>query len=100
MHLRPEAALAAESIRWWIADPLAGGAESVVHIDFARPRRGGWFRMWANLPGLMLNITTGAYTHALLPGWEYTRSEMKTEMLDDLDLLARTGEQPKVATRK
>lgn len=39
------------------------------------------------------------YTHALLPNWEYTISEMRTEMIDDLEHLAATGERPKVATR-
>ena len=39
------------------------------------------------------------YVHALLPKWEYTVAEMRTEMLDDLEHLAATGEQPKAATR-
>jgi hypothetical protein len=91
--LRPAA------IRAAIADPTTAGEPSIVHIDFARPRRGAWFRTWGNLPGLMLDIGRKVYSHTLLPRWEYTPREMKTEMLEDLDRFAETGEQPKEATR-
>lgn len=65
----------------------------------ARPRRGVWLAMWSNLPGLALDCGRRCYSHSLLPGWEYTIAEMRTEMIDDLEHFARTGEQPKIATR-
>ena len=65
----------------------------------ARPRRGVWLATWPNLPGLTLDCGRRVYTRTLLPKWEYTVAEMRTEMLDDLEYLAETGEQPKVATR-
>ena len=70
-----------------------------MHVDLARPRRGVWLATWPNLPGLMLDLGKRTYTHELLPGWEYTPAEMRTEMVDDLERFAETGEQPKVATR-
>ena len=47
----------------------------------------------------MRDLGTGAYTHVLLPGWQYTDAEMRTEMIEDLERFATTGEQPKVSTR-
>lgn len=93
------AAEAVKSIRTAIADPTRAGERSTAHIDFSRPRRGMWIEMWTNLPGLMRDCSTGAYTHTLLPGWKYTTAEMRTEMLEDLERFALTGEQPKEATR-
>ena len=96
---RSRAAESAKAIRAWIANPLTAGDRTTAHIDMARPRRGLWVEMWTGLPGLMRDCSTGAYTHALLPGWQYTVGEMKTEMIEDLERFAETGEQPKVATR-
>lgn len=58
-----------------------------------------WVTIWSGLPGLMLDAGRRRYSHTLLPGWEYTVAEMRTEMIEDLERLADTGERPKVATR-
>lgn len=71
-----------------------------MHVDLSRPRRGVWLTMWKNLPGLTFDMGLKAYQHVLLPGWEYTVREMRTEMIEDLDRLADTGERPTKATRK
>lgn len=71
-----------------------------MHLDLARPRRGVWLAMWANLPGLMNDCGSLSWSHVLLPGWTYTLAEMRTEMLDDLEHFAVSGEQPKTATRR
>lgn len=96
---REEAASAARAIRRAIADPKTAGERSTMHIDMSRPRRGVWLFTWANLPGLTLEAGRHLYSHTLLPGWEYTQAELRTEMLDDLEHFAETGELPKVATR-
>lgn len=90
---------AARAIRASIKDPTSAGERRVAHILLSRPRRGLWMATWENLPGLTFDAGRRTYSHALLPTWEYTIAEMKTEMLDDLDKLAATGEQPKEATR-
>ena len=95
---RDEARQAAAAIRAALVDPASAGTQGVVHLDLARPRRGVWLKTWSNLPGLHLDIGRRSYTHVLLPGWEYTPSEMRSEMIDDLEHFAATGEQPKVAT--
>lgn len=69
-------------------------------MHLARPRRGIWLVTWENLPGLMFDAGRRMYSHVLLPRWEYSVAEMRTEMLDDLDHFALTGEQPKTATNK
>ncbi len=97
MKDRLAAQVSADAIRAAIADPVKAGERGTVHVDFARPRRGVWLTTWAKLPGLFFDGK--AYTHSLLPGWQYTVSEMRGEMLDDLEHFARTGEQPKEATR-
>lgn len=96
---REKARASAIAIRAAVSDPLVAGEMTVIHIDLSRPRRGLWMTTWGNLPGLMFDAGKRSYTHALLPGWEYTVSEMRTEMIDDLERLADTGERPKVATR-
>jgi hypothetical protein len=96
---RSDAAKAAAAIRRAIADPSSAGERSVVHLDLARPRRGVWLATWTNLPGLTLDCGRRAYSHALLPKWEYAVAEMRTEMIEDLEHFAATGEQPKAATR-
>lgn len=97
---REAARKSAAAIRESIAHPKSAGVRSVIHIDMSRPRRGVWLFTWENLPGLSLDSGRRMYAHTLLPGWEYSILEMRTEMLDDLDLLAETGERPKVATAK
>jgi hypothetical protein len=94
-----QAKQSAMAIRRAIADPTSVGEPSVTHLLMARPRRGMWIKTWSNLPGLMLDAGTRSYTHTLLPGWQYTPREMKTEMVEDLERFADTGEQPKEATR-
>lgn len=96
---RAQAAALAIAIREAIADPTTAGEPTTVHVDYSNPRRGVWLTIWPNLPGLFLNKARRAYTHRLLPGWEYTPREMRTEMVEDLERLAATGERPKVATR-
>jgi hypothetical protein len=97
--VRLRAAAAAAAIRAALADPVAAGERGTLHVDMARPRRGVWFKTWANLPGLFCDPARKTYTHALLPGWEYTVAEMRGEMIEDLERLAATGEQPTKATR-
>ena len=55
--------------------------------------------MWENLPGLTLDLGRKSYTHTLLPGWEYNVREMRSELIEDLEHLAATGERPKEITR-
>lgn len=100
LKIRAEARTAALAIRAAIADRSLAGKRSVAHLLVARPRRGVWLVTWSKLPGLMLDAGRRVYWHTLLPAWEYTVAEMKTEMLDDLDHFALTGEQPKTATTK
>lgn len=97
MTVREDAARAAASLRAALADPSLMGAPVITHVLLGNPRRGIWLQNWPGVPGL--HQSNRAFTHALLPGWEYTSAEMRTEMLDDLDRLAATGETPKVATR-
>lgn len=94
-----QAAEAARALRAIVADPATAGERTVAHFDLARPRRGVWVEMWSNLPGLMRDCRSGQYTHVLLPGWQYTAYEVRSEMIEDLEHLALTGEQPKTATR-
>lgn len=73
--------------------------------------QGFWLqeRTYKGLPGFK-RVDTGprgfgrgrgsrtAFTHALLPGWEYDRGELR-EMLDDLEKLAAGEGPPTEATR-
>lgn len=97
---RQKAADVASGIRAAIANPRTAGDRMTAHIDLSRPRRGVWLVMWSNLPGLTLDCGRRVYSHTLLPGWEYTPAELRTELIADLEHFAETGEQPKVATRK
>lgn len=97
---RTGAPTAVVAIRLALREPESAGERCVMHVDMARPRRGVWLATWPNLPGLILDLGRRTYTHTLLPGWEYNVQEMRTEMLEDLDKLATTGELPKVATRR
>lgn len=94
-----KARAAADALRAALVDPASAGDRSVAHILLARPRRGVWLATWSNLPGLTLDCGRRVYSHELLPKWEYTIPEMRTEMIGDLDRLAETGKQPTVATR-
>ena len=97
---RVAARAAAAALRRAIADPSTMGAESMMHIDLCRPRRGVWLTSWANLPGLHRSIGAGerSYTHDLLPGWQYARHEIRSEMIPDLEALAEHGVRPTEAT--
>lgn len=97
---RQRAAASAAAIRAAIADPSEAGEPATVHLDLSRPRRGVWLTTWSKLGGLSLERGRKVYTHPLLPGWEYTVAELKTEMLEDLDRLAAEGVRPTVATRE
>mgnify|MGYP000950717750 CR=1 FL=1 len=98
---RADAASAAAALKAAIADPSTMGERSVAHLSLSRPRRGEWWTTWANLPGfLRAGRGTGTrYSHALLPGWEYTRREVLSEMIPDLEALAERGVRPTEATR-
>jgi hypothetical protein len=96
MRERADAAIAARALRAVIADPTKLGERSVMHIDFSRPRRAEWHETWSGLPGF--SRVNGLYRHALLPGWEYRRSEIKNEMIPDLEALAERGVRPTQAT--
>jgi hypothetical protein len=100
---RERAAQAVSALRLAVADPSAAGERQVTFIDWRTPggrRRGTCLTTWENLPGLTLDMGRGAYAHVLLPGWEYDPREMRTEMIEDLERLAKAGERPKVATRR
>jgi hypothetical protein len=98
MSDRDRAARAAEEIRIWLDQPDLYESRC-THILLANPRRGMWVEMWTGIPGFMRDNLTGEYQHSLLPGWTYNRAEVQTEMLEDLERFAATGERPKVATR-
>ena len=96
---RASARAAAAALRAALADPSTMGARSVMHIDLRRPRRGEWHETWAGLPGFS-RINGRSYQHALLPGWEYLRSEVRSELIPDLDALAELGVRPSASTRQ
>lgn len=99
LKLRAEARRSALAIRATLADRSLAGERRTAHLNLGR-RRGAWLVTWEKLPGLMLDAGRRMYSHILLPGWEYTVAEMKTEMIEDLDHFALTGERPKVSTNK
>ena len=96
MQERADAARAARALRAAIADPSTKGDERTMHVDYSRPRRGEWITTWSNLPGF--TRVNGRYQHACLPGWQYARAEIKTEMIPDLEALAERGVRPTEAT--
>ncbi|TGD98073.1 hypothetical protein [Methylobacterium nonmethylotrophicum] len=96
MQERAAAAIAAQALRAVIADHTKLGTRSVMHVDMSRPRRGVWIEWWSGVPGFRRE--NGRYEHDLLPGWSYTRAEIKAEMIPDLEALAERGERPTVAT--
>lgn len=93
---RETARAAAIALRAAIADPTTMGAQSTMHIDYSRPRRGEWVTTWDNLPGF--SRVNGCYRHASLPGWEYTRGEIVSELIPDLEALAKHGVRPTEVT--
>lgn len=95
---RIDAKSAVAALRLVISDPSTMGKRSVVHIDLSQPRRGEWWETWANLPGFT-RINGDRFTHRLLPGWEYSRDEIKVELIPDLEALAERGVLPTEATR-
>lgn len=98
---RDQAREAARALRAALADPSTMGAKAVTHVDLARPRRGEWWETWENLPGFVrINGRNGYYAHALLPGWSYTRAEVRAELIPDLEALAEHGVRPTEATNQ
>ena len=93
---REAAAIAAEALKAALIDPTTMGKRSVVHLDFSRPRRGEWHVTWSNLPGFLQ--VNDRFSHACLPGWEYTKAEVAAEMIPDLQALAVHGVRPCQAT--
>lgn len=96
---REAAAEAARALRAAIEDPALMGAKSTLHIDYGRPRRGEWLETWQGLPGFTRINGGQNYSHACLPGWQYTKDEIRSEMIPDLEKLASTGERPTKTTR-
>lgn len=97
MEERQRARDGAVALRKAIADPSTMGEQTNAHVDLCRPRRGEWWTMWANLPGFR-RVNGSRYSHACLPGWTYARSEIKTELIPDLEALAERGVRPTEAT--
>jgi hypothetical protein len=95
MEERAAAAVCARALKAVLGGaPL--GDPTTAHIDMSRPRRSLWITRWANVPGF--SRVNGFYEHDLLPGWRYTRAEVKAEMIPDLELLAERGVRPTTAT--
>lgn len=92
MQEREAAAIAARALTAAIVDASTMGAHSVTFLDFGRPRRGECHITWANLPGFLQ--VNDRYSHACLPGWEYTKAEIAAEMIPDLRALAEHGVRP------
>jgi cytochrome P450 len=108
-EIRQAAARAAKALREHIAARRAGSPrpepDEVIHAD-ARPQY-WWMYRWKHLPGLSLTLggstrsrkaSKPAFTHDLLPRWEYLQRELP-EMIDDLEALAAGKGQPTEATR-
>lgn len=98
---REKARKAAAALRAALADPFARGESSTMHADLSRPRRGVWITTWSNLPGFVREQCSRSglsYSHECLPGWSYQRSEIRSEMIPDLEALAERGERPTTAT--
>lgn len=88
---------AAAALRAAIADPTTMGERTVMFVDYGSPRRGECLTMWANLPGFIRH-SGSVYSHTCLPGWQYTRAEIKTELIPDLEALAERGQRPTQVT--
>jgi hypothetical protein len=94
---RAAARVSAAQIRAALLDPEQAGKRIVALVTMARPRRAVRITTWSGLAGV---TRWGAdFMHDLLPGWACTPAEFKTEMLDDLDRLAETGERPTAPSR-
>lgn len=93
---RQKACEAAQALRAVANGEMMLTNQMDAHIDYSRPRRGEWVTTWGNLPGL--SRVNGRFRHACLPGWEYTRAEVRSEMIPDLEALAERGERPTEAT--
>lgn len=96
-HERDLARAAALALRAAIADPATMGEIQSTHVYYTT-RHGEWVDTWSNLPGFV-RASGPVYRHVLLPGWQYTRAEIRTEMIPDLEALAERGERPTEATR-
>lgn len=96
-HERRLARDAARALRAAIANPTKMGQEQVMFVDYGSPRRGEKLTIWEGLPGFIRH-GDGHYTHACLPGWQYTKAEIVREMIPDLEALAEHGIRPTEAT--
>ncbi|MCJ2051668.1 hypothetical protein [Methylobacterium sp. J-070] len=94
---REAAAIAVEALTAALADPTMMGQRSVAFLDFSNPRRGECHITWANLPGFFQ--VNDRYSHACLPGWEYTKAEIAAEMIPDLQALAVHAVRPCLPTK-
>lgn len=97
MKERQKAREAAQALRAVIAREMPMGEQMTAHIDYSRCRS-EWITTWTNLPGFL--CANGRFRHVCLPGWEYTKVEVRTEMIPDLEALAERGERPVEATAK
>lgn len=93
---RAAAARSAQAMLAAIEDPALRGKAQTMHVDLSRPRRGEWWTTWTGLPGLVR--INGQFCHVLLPGWRYSRAEVRLELIPDLIRLAEHGERPTDAT--
>lgn len=96
MEERQKAREAAQALRAVADGTMPAGERMSAHIDYSRPRRAEWLTTWTNLPGFIR--ANGRFRHVCLPGWEYTRAEVRSEMIPDLEALAERGERPTEAT--
>jgi hypothetical protein len=96
MQERADAAIAARVLAAAISDPVTAGRSSVMFLTLGRPRRGERHITWSNLPGFLK--VNDRYSHACLPGWEYTKAEVEAEMIPDLRALAEHGVRPCLPT--
>jgi hypothetical protein len=92
MEERAAAARSARALRGVTERSEALGEPSVMHVDYSRQRRSEWIMTWANLPGF--RRVNGHFQHDLLPGWQYTRAEVRSELIPDLEALAERGVRP------
>lgn len=93
---RASAADAALRLQAALDNPDLLGEMTAIHVYYGKGR-GEWLKNWTGVPGF--SYGSGGFRHALLPGWTYTKDELRTEMIPDLQKLALTGERPTVATR-
>jgi hypothetical protein len=96
---REKARAAAAALRLAIADPSTMGKPASTHLYYGGGR-GEYLDTWSGLPGFARHTGNSrrTYSHTLLPGWEYVKKEILSELIPDLEKLAETGERPSEVT--